>query len=311
MDLVLALAERVGVDLVLANDPDADRLAAAVPDRSGGWRTLSGNEIGALLADHLLGVTSGSRPGGGHVGGQLDAARPPGRRARRTLGADPDRLQVGSSVPASSDGSVRFTFGFEEALGYLVNDVVWDKDGLSAALVLAGLAADLHSRGLSVARPPRRPGSSATDCTPPAPGRCAAPMPSPCRRGDAGVTARHAGRGCRSRRSRTASTEAGLLTLRSEDAWLAVRPSGTEPKLKFYAEVVIPVTGGDVERSPGRRRGPVGRDRGWAALIEVRSKRRRSIVTHGAAHDVGRTVSRPPEMQRRGSRAPRATPTEP
>ena len=84
--------------MVLANDPDADRLGVAVPSAGGGWRALTGDEIGVLLADHVLASSTGD------------------------------------DVPGT-----RLVFGYEEALGYAVGDLVRDKDGITAALTFACL----------------------------------------------------------------------------------------------------------------------------------------------------------------------------
>ncbi len=243
MDLVLALAGREGVDVALAHDPDADRLAAAVPDRRGGWRVLTGNELGALLADHLLRCTSGP----GRVVATSVVSSTLLDRIAAEHGVRSERTLTGFKWivrPALADPSARFVFGYEEALGYLVNDVVWDKDGLSAALVLTGLVADLGAggrtlldrldelavrHGLHATRSwsvRRSDGVEAVEALRAAPPVALAGAPV------VAVEDRVA--------------EAGLLTVRTGDAWLAVRPSGTEPKLKYYAEVVVPVAGDDV-----------------------------------------------------------------
>ena len=138
MDLATALAARRGVDLVVANDPDADRCAAAVPDAHG-WRMLRGDEVGALLAHHLLAT--------GHTGtyacsivsssllGKMAAAA--GQPFAETL--------TGFKWISKVDGLV---FGYEEALGYCVDpEHVKDKDGVSALLLLCELAAQQKAQG--------------------------------------------------------------------------------------------------------------------------------------------------------------------
>ncbi|SQD95151.1 phospho-sugar mutase [Parafrankia sp. BMG5.11] len=127
LDAVLALGERVGADLVLANDPDADRCAAAV-----GGRVLTGDEIGLLLADHVL----RARPGPVATtvvssSALVELARDHGVPCTRTL--------TGFKWIMRADPGL--VFGYEEALGYAVApDLVRDKDGITAALALARAA---------------------------------------------------------------------------------------------------------------------------------------------------------------------------
>jgi len=147
MDLVLAHAAGVGADLAIVNDPDADRLGAAVPTRDGGWRALRGNEIGLLLGwraaerlvaegrtDEALASSLVSSPALALV------AAAHGLRHEETLTG----FKWISRVPGVG-------FGYEEALGYLVDPAkVRDKDGISAALDLVLLAGELAEAGRTV-----------------------------------------------------------------------------------------------------------------------------------------------------------------
>jgi phosphomannomutase len=146
MDLSLALAEKVGADIVLANDPDADRLAVAV-----GGRRLTGDEVGCLLADHLLAqATDDTRDP--LVVCSLVSSTLLGRIAQ-THGAHHERTLTGFKWivrPAFAHPEWRFVMGYEEALGYSVGELVRDKDGLTAALAVADLAARLKAAGSSL-----------------------------------------------------------------------------------------------------------------------------------------------------------------
>src|SRR5687768_11571725 len=138
MDLAIALAERTDADLVVANDPDADRCAAAVPALHG-WRMLRGDEVGALLAHALLskgkqGTYACSIVSSSLLGKLATAA---GQPYAETL--------TGFKWISRVDG---IAFGYEEALGYCVDpDRVRDKDGVSALLVLCELAAAAKAEG--------------------------------------------------------------------------------------------------------------------------------------------------------------------
>lgn len=152
LDLVVGLGRRIGADLILANDPDADRLAAMTP-ADGKFRLLSGNELGVLIGDYLLAHHEGpqkpisvrsvvSTPMMDSVAawhGALHAV---------TLTGFKWIANAGLALEGAGEG--RFVFGFEEALGYTVGSVVRDKDGLSAALLAADLAADLADEGGSL-----------------------------------------------------------------------------------------------------------------------------------------------------------------
>lgn len=153
MDLSLALAERVKADLVLANDPDADRLAVMARGSDGGMRALTGNEVGVLMGHYLL--TQGPRRARPHVATTIVSSMQLGEIARE-LGALYDEVLTGFKWIANralerekSEGA-EFVFGYEEALGYTVDTVARDKDGVGAALVFADLAAWCESRKTTV-----------------------------------------------------------------------------------------------------------------------------------------------------------------
>ncbi|HTV12185.1 MAG TPA: phospho-sugar mutase [Acidimicrobiales bacterium] len=155
LDLALADATRLGADLVLANDPDADRLAVAVPSegaagRAGGaYRALSGDELGILLADHLIRATTGANRlvATTIVSSTMlsDLARSAGVAYVETLTGFKWVARAAGLQPGH-----RLLFGYEEALGYAVTDAVADKDGMSAALVVADMAARAKLDGRSL-----------------------------------------------------------------------------------------------------------------------------------------------------------------
>lgn len=148
MDLVLALAKESGAPLVIANDPDADRLAVAARKPDGSYVQLTGNEVGCLLGHALL-----SRSEGGQrvvVSSMVSSpmlgaiARAHGARWEETLTGF--KWIANRGIELEREG-FRFVFGYEEALGYTVGTVVRDKDGVGAALVFADLCARVHAEG--------------------------------------------------------------------------------------------------------------------------------------------------------------------
>ncbi|HEX6301977.1 MAG TPA: phospho-sugar mutase [Acidimicrobiia bacterium] len=152
LDLALDLARAKSADLILANDPDADRLAAVVPN-AGEWRPLSGNEIGALLGDYMLRNDPGPEESivvSSIVSSPMLAAIAAsyGARHEPTLTGFKWIVRAGLALEASTGG--RFIFGYEEALGYTVGSTVRDKDGISAALLFTDLAADLEDSDRAV-----------------------------------------------------------------------------------------------------------------------------------------------------------------
>ena len=148
MDLAFERARRARADLILANDPDADRLAVAIPDATaaGGWRRLTGNEVGLLLGARAARAAEGT-PGAALACSLVSS---PGLGAIAAHhGLDFHETLTGFKWISRAPGLV---FGYEEALGYLVNpDTVRDKDGISALVALLGLAADAAARGTGIA----------------------------------------------------------------------------------------------------------------------------------------------------------------
>lgn len=257
MDMAFALARDVDADLVLANDPDADRVAVGALDpTTGTWHQLHGDQVGALLGSHLM--ARGGRvgvPGAGMDGTDAPVfansivssrllakiAHAGGLAHVRTLTG----FKWISRVPGLG-------YGYEEALGYCVApELVRDKDGISAALLVAEMAAGLKASGrtlfdvlddlalahglhtstqvsirvedpagikdmmtgLRQAPPATLDGSEVTEVTDLAQGSDELPATD------------------------------GMLFLSENGTRVIVRPSGTEPKLKCYLEVVIPVSG--------------------------------------------------------------------
>jgi len=242
--LALAQAEARSADVALVHDPDADRLAVVVPDR-GRWRALTGNEIGLLLADHALRRTSGAdrlvvdTVVSSSALGRLAAAR--GVHHARTLTGFKWIVRAADDRPA-----YRFVFGYEEALGYSVDAEVRDKDGIAAALAVVALVGDERAAGRTVVDRLRdlavEVGASTTAAwTRPAPSSAAA---------DAAVERLRAQLPAQLGPFVVAGVEdfsqpsehlpsTRLLVLDLEPAArLAIRPSGTEAKVKVYAEVV-------------------------------------------------------------------------
>lgn len=239
MDLAFAKARATDPDLVIANDPDADRCAVAVK-ADGDWRMLRGDEVGALLAAHL--VSRGAR---GTFAESIVSSSLLGRIAEKA-GLPYEETLTGFKWIARVDG---LRYGYEEALGYCVDpEGVRDKDGITAALLITELASELKEEGrtlldllddLAVQH-----GLHATDQL-------------SVRVEDLSVIAD----AMRRLREQPPTELAGLAITKAEDltqgtdklpptdglrytlegARVIVRPSGTEPKLKCYLEVVVPV----------------------------------------------------------------------
>ena len=243
----------------LANDPDADRLAVAVPDEASGG-VASSDRRRARRAPRRARSRRDERrrPARGHddrlvVDAFARSPQPPASPTRDAHGLQVDR-ESGAAPPGH-----RFVFGYEEALGYAVSDAVADKDGLSAALVAASCAARAKARGASLldaARRPRGQFRGARDRAvvaaargPGGAGRDAEARRSLARDPPAalGRARGHRGRGPGTRGPTACPHRRRRAARRAERARVVVRPSGTEPKLKAYFEVVTPPL------PPGRR----------------------------------------------------------
>jgi phosphomannomutase len=245
MDLAFAKARETNPDLIIANDPDADRLAVAVKDDGygdgdGDWRMLRGDEVGALLATHLV-----HRGAHGTFAESIVSSSLLGRIAEKA-GLPYEETLTGFKWIARVEG---LRYGYEEALGYCVDpDGVRDKDGITAALLITELASTLKEEGrtlldllddIAVEH-----GLHATD-------QLSVRVEDLSLITDA----------MRRLREQPPARLAGLTVTRAEDltrgtdtlpptdglrytldgARVIVRPSGTEPKLKCYLEVVVPV----------------------------------------------------------------------
>jgi phosphomannomutase len=150
LDLAVGLAREVGADVVLANDPDGDRIAVVVPGASG-WRPLSGDETGCLLAEDLLSRGTGRDRfvATTVVSSQLLA------RIAAAHGVRHEETLTGFKwlAPAMADARSRGlepVLAYEQALGVMVGDTVLDKDGITAAVAVADLAARLKASGRTV-----------------------------------------------------------------------------------------------------------------------------------------------------------------
>jgi len=144
-DLLLALAAEVGADVAIALDPDADRCAVGVPDASGAWRMLRGDETGALLGEYVLSTTTNPDP---LVATTIVSASMLAGIARAHSARYAETLTGFKWLTRSGEGLV---FAYEEALGLCVNpDFVRDKDGIAAATLACDLVATLKAEGRSL-----------------------------------------------------------------------------------------------------------------------------------------------------------------
>ena len=153
MDLAFATAREAGAALVIANDPDADRLAVALPDPAseGGWRRLTGNQVGLLLGWRAARqAAQGGAGRGASASLACSLVSSPGLEAvARHYGLGFHATLTGFKWISRAPGIV---FGFEEALGYLVNpETVRDKDGISAAIAMLQLVAEARGEGRTLA----------------------------------------------------------------------------------------------------------------------------------------------------------------
>ncbi|WP_417365685.1 phospho-sugar mutase [Glutamicibacter arilaitensis] len=142
IDLSLELARKVGADLVIANDPDADRCAAAILDGDA-WRMLRGDEVGWLLGDQV----SKTMPEGKKLANSIVSSRMLAAIAKDAGREHEETLTGFKWISRVED----LGYGYEEALGYCVApELVRDKDGISAGIVLADLAAQLKADGSTI-----------------------------------------------------------------------------------------------------------------------------------------------------------------
>jgi phosphomannomutase len=253
IDLALETAREHDADIVLANDPDADRCAVAVVDpAAGGWRMLRGDEVGALLGVHVVGrMKAAGTPLSGTFAASIVSSSLLGRIAdAHRLGYE--ETLTGFKWIARVDGLL---FGYEEALGYCVDPAaVRDKDGISAALLLAELAASLKAEGRTLVdlldQIAREHGLHATDQLAPRVDDLATITAAMDRLREHPPTSL-GGRAVESAEDLAEGVGGlpptdGLRYLLSGEGRVVVRPSGTEPKVKCYLEVVEPVPDGDV-----------------------------------------------------------------
>jgi phosphomannomutase len=281
--LALADAKALDADLVLANDPDGDRLAVAVPEpdtrrkhrdlpgtgilEDGRWRILTGDQVGALLGAYLLARfpraphqrTTGPQPlvATSIVSSTLlsEIAAKAGAAYRETLTGFKWIARAGDTAPGT-----RFVFGYEEAIGYAVGDAVRDKDGIGAALAFLRLATDAARAGRSVLDLyddlEREHGVHLTS-------QLSLNVPGTAevmRRLRATPPATLGGHQVDA--STDYSTTAGglppsdVLSFRVGQDRVVIRPSGTEPKIKAYIEVVerVPAGGLTAARLTAQRR---------------------------------------------------------
>ena len=262
LDLALADALRLGAELVVASDPDGDRLAVATRrpgDGLAGWVVLTGDQVGALIGASLLERTAGDAdPANRLVASTIVSstllskiAATAGARYAETLTGFKWIVRAGDGVPGA-----RFVFGYEEALGYAVGDVVRDKDGIGAALAMLALAAEAKAAGRSVLdRYDALETAHGVHLTSQVTLRTA-DQAQVMRRLRADPPAEFAGQPVTGLLDLAVAPRAGILAadvliFRLPGARVVLRPSGTEPKIKCYIEIVEPLGGRSLPAARG------------------------------------------------------------
>ncbi|MGD8117453.1 phospho-sugar mutase [Vibrio sp. TRT 29B02] len=255
MDMVVALAKEHGAELACANDPDADRFAVAVRKADGDYQMLTGDQVGTLFGHYLLSQSDSATPlvGNTIVSSTLldKVAQAHGAQYYQTLTGFKWLTNVAMQKQTDEQP---FLFAYEEALGYTVGNKVWDKDGLSALVAFAQLTAELKSQGKTIwdqlEALYRQHGmylnaqrSIALDPkSPPVGDKLRANPPTMIAGSKVEVT-----QDLKTQTKRFADGTEQRIDLPASDvliyhlscgARVIVRPSGTEPKLKCYYEVI-------------------------------------------------------------------------
>ncbi len=270
LDLAFALGKKLNAPLIIANDPDVDRLAVAVQLEGGGYHQLSGNQVGALLGHFLL--TEGSGASGDRVVLASLVSSPMLGAMAAALGVRYEETLTGfkwianRAMEIEKETGARFVFGFEEALGYTAGTVVRDKDGISAAMLIAELAAARRAEGknlldelddlarkfglfVSGQRAITLPGADGAARIAEAMKKLRAQHPS-----EIGGVAVTAVRDYDAQVRTTSKGEKSAITLPKSNVLafeleggsrIIARPSGTEPKIKFYFDLREPIAAGE------------------------------------------------------------------
>lgn len=238
IDLAIEYAKREGADLVIANDPDADRCAIAINDPDHGWRMLRGDEVGAIVGKYLI---ERDRINNGAYANSLVSSSLLSKMAKKAGIEFHETLTGFKWISKISN----LTFGYEEALGYCVDaKSVNDKDGISVGLLIAQIAGELRDGGVSLADYLNLIGDEygfhktdqisirVTDLSiiQSLLNKVAANPPASLA-GSALITAEDLSK------SKSMATP-GIRCYYNDGIRIIIRPSGTEPKLKCYIEVV-------------------------------------------------------------------------
>ncbi|MDA0130094.1 phospho-sugar mutase [Vibrio sp. MarTm2] len=151
MDMVVALAKANDADIACANDPDADRFAVSVKKPNGEYQMLTGDQVGSLFGHYLLSKTEAS----GQLVGNTIVSSTLLQKIAHSFGAEYYQTLTGfkwltNIAMQKQTQDKQFLFAYEEALGYTVGNKVWDKDGLSALVTFAQLTAELKAQGKTI-----------------------------------------------------------------------------------------------------------------------------------------------------------------
>lgn len=269
LDLTIALASDVDADLIFALDPDADRCAVAIPTGDGDWRQLSGDETGCLLGDYVAGSCGAGAGASGVLASSIVSSRLLGSIAA-AHGLEHRTTLTGFKWIARVPDLV---FGYEEAIGYCCDPAhVRDKDGITAAVTMALLVAGLRADGRAIQDVldsfAERFGLHATA---PVTFRVeeVALISAAMRRLRSAAPAELAGSEVVSVIDLGEGYDGlpptdGLMLFTAANDRVIIRPSGTEPKLKCYLEVILP--GGTWEEARGRLDAIAGELRGIIGL---------------------------------------------
>ncbi|MCG9677673.1 phospho-sugar mutase [Vibrio sp. Isolate24] len=255
MDMVVALAKANNADIACANDPDADRFAVAARRPDGEYQMLTGDQVGSLFGHYLLNRTDATK----QLIGNTIVSSTLLKKIALSHGAEYYQTLTGfkwltNIAMQKQTAEKQFLFAYEEALGYTVGNKVWDKDGLSALVAFSQLTAELKSQGKTVwdqlESIYREHGmyinaqhSTALDPKAPPVGdklRAAQPSQIAGRKVEAIEDLKSSTRTFADGKTESIDLPASdvLIYHLSGGARVIVRPSGTEPKLKCYYEVV-------------------------------------------------------------------------